>query len=87
MKFKLNLPTGLNRPFTSAAALLLGTSVWGLNNAVFAQTTTTLQGLIPPKPVPATPEVNMGLVMAPIAIAILLFATRKMWRKRAPQKS
>ncbi|MBV9275583.1 MAG: hypothetical protein JO333_16940 [Verrucomicrobia bacterium] len=77
----------LIRPLTSAVALLLGTGVWGLNSVVLAGTALPPIPVAPKPPVPVTPEINMGLLLAPIAIAILLVATRQMWPKRGTQKS
>jgi hypothetical protein len=55
---KLNLSKGLKQSLTSVLALLLGTSVWGLNNAVLAGAALPPIPVAPKPPVPVTPEMN-----------------------------
>jgi hypothetical protein len=37
-------------------------------------------------PPPAVPEVNTGLVLLPIVFAVLLFASRQLFRKRTSER-
>jgi hypothetical protein len=71
---------------TSVVGLTVGVSALVLNKSVSAGTTGTGNWVLPKLPMlpqlphhnapPAVPEVNTGLVLLPIVLAILFFASR-----------
>ena len=67
---------------TSGVALVVGALV--LSKTAAAGTIPQLPGLLPPHhdPPPVVPEVNTGLVLLPIALAILLFSSRLLLRRQ-----
>jgi hypothetical protein len=75
--------------FMSAVALGAGLGALVLNKTATADTTVTNnlpQLLSPHNPPPCVPEVNTGLVLVPIGLAIFLLNWRHLLRQRSLQK-
>ena len=83
MTAQLPFTKGLKGILRSASALLLSASVFALNHSAAAQSGLKLPWppLHPPKH-PVVPEVNTGLVLIPVIIAILLLSWRHLWQHR-----
>jgi hypothetical protein len=64
------------RPILTAPGLLLASAWFAVNHAA-------AHG---PHKHPVVPEVNTGLVLIPVVIAILLLASRQLFHKAADQK-
>jgi hypothetical protein len=84
MKMELSLPNELKKLVTSLLALFLGTGAFALCNSADAASGSKPWLPWPPhhKPPPHLPEVNVSFVLVPITIAVLLFASRQIWRRR-----
>lgn len=74
----------------SAVGLLVGVSVLVVNKTAWGNTPVSgpvVPSLpitnLPHSPPPAVPEVNAGLVLLPIVLAILLFTSRHLLRRRS----
>jgi hypothetical protein len=74
---------------TSALGLAVGVGALVLNHPASAGATGSGNGVLPKLPLPpqhhsppAVPEVNTGLVLLPILLAILLFNSRHLLRRR-----
>jgi hypothetical protein len=86
------LGKNLTWTITSAIGLVVGISVLALNKTAWGST--PISGpVLPHLPItgpqhglpPAVPEVNTGLVLLPIVLATLLFASRRLLRQRASE--
>jgi hypothetical protein len=66
---------------TSAIGLVLGVGALLLNKPALADTAEHWHHHCPDPP-PAVPEVNTGLVLLPIVLAILLFTSHHLLRRR-----
>ena len=75
---------GLTWILTSGVALVVGLGALVLSKTAAAGTIPQLPVLLPPHhdAPPVVPEVNTGLVLLPIALAILLFSSRHLLRRQ-----
>jgi hypothetical protein len=86
-----HLGNAVKNIFTSAATLGLAATTLIVNTSALAQNSAGPRlptgPTVPTLPrVPVVPEVNAGLVLIPIAIAILLLASRQLLRRRTAQQ-
>jgi len=86
-----HLGNAVKNIFASAATLGLAATTLIVNTSALAQS--SIGPRLPTGPtvprlprVPVVPEVNAGLVLIPIAIAILLLASRQLLRRRNAQQ-
>ncbi|HEX3446154.1 MAG TPA: hypothetical protein VHS80_15655 [Chthoniobacterales bacterium] len=75
------LRKSVNWIITSATGLVVGVGILLLNKSALADMTEHLHHHHHDPP-PAVPEVNAGLVLLPIVLAILLFTSRHLLRRR-----
>jgi hypothetical protein len=76
-----HLRKSVTRIITSAIGLVIGVGALLLNKPALADTAEHWHHHHHHDP-PAVPEVNTGLVLLPIVLAILLFASRHLLRRR-----
>jgi hypothetical protein len=82
----------LRKSFTRIITSAVGVGAFVLNQSASAGATSTGGGILPilppppphhgPVPVPVVPEVSTGLVLLPVVLAILLFASLHLLRQR-----
>jgi hypothetical protein len=86
MSRPLEFANRLRLALTSAATVLLGAGAFTFNSPALAQQAIKVPPILPTPPkLHIVPEMNTGLILVPIVIAILLFSSRRLLRRSAAQ--